>query len=229
MSQPTVILLLAYSCLAATSGMCSASSPKADQNPPQHNTLASRPQRYRIQPGDVVDIVFPLATTFDQTISVQPDGYLGLKGAGEIKISDLTIPEVTSAVRAAYSQIMLDPQFTLVLKDFAKPMYTVSGEVKNAGAKELRGQVTVMQAVMGAGGFTADAKNSQVLLFRRLPNNWYEVKQMNAKQMLTSKNLNEDETVQAGDIIYIPKSKMGKISRFLPSTSVGSYIAPGLP
>jgi protein involved in polysaccharide export with SLBB domain len=209
--------------------MCSAAGRKDVDQQSHTRPFVDRNSRYRIHPGDVLDIVFPLASDFNQTIAVQPDGYLGLRGAGEIKISDMTLPEVSTAVRAAYSQVMLNPTFTLTLKDFAKPLYTVAGEVKNPGGRELRGEVTVMQAVMGAGGFTVDAKNSQVLLFRHLPDNWYEVKQMNVKHMLKSKNLSEDVFVQAGDIIFVPKSFIGKISRFMPSSSVGSYIPLAIP
>lgn len=180
--------------------------------------------RYLLRAGDTLELTFPFAADFNQLVSVEPDGYLGLRGVGEIKVAGLTLPAVEDSIRTAYAKIMKNPQFSLTLKDFAKPFYIVAGEVKSGGTKELRGDVTVMQALMSTGGFTADAKHSRVLVFRRLPHGWYEVKELNAKRMLSSGNLNEDVRVQDGDIIFVPKSKFGKVNRFIPVYSLSSYM-----
>lgn len=196
--------------------------------PSERATLPGKPEaRYLLRAGDVLELTFPFASDFNQTLSVQPDGYLGLRSVGEIKVAGMTLPAVEESVRAAYAKIMNDPQFSLTLKDFAKPFYIVAGELKSPGTKELRGEVTVMQALMSTGGFTADAKHSRVLVFRRLPNEWYEVKELDAKRMLSSGNLNEDVRVQDGDIIYVPKSTFGKVNRFIPVYSLSSYMGAG--
>jgi protein involved in polysaccharide export with SLBB domain len=86
-----------------------------------------------------------------------------------------------------------------------------------------------MQVLMGAGGgFTDNAKHSQVIVFRRMPNDWYEVKQLDAKKMLQSKDLSEDIYVKDGDIIFVPKNFLGKIERFIPTYSLSSYVNPAL-
>jgi polysaccharide export outer membrane protein len=223
-AMPFVVFLAAQS-LGFTANARGAIGQSADSVP----TPAERDPRYQIHASDVMELVFPYATDFNQTITVQPDGYLGLRGVKEIKVVGMTVPQVTDAIRASYSQIMNDPQFTLTLKDFAKPTYTVAGEVKGGGAKELRGRLTVMQVLMGAGGgFTDNAKHSQVIVFRRMPNDWYEVKQLDAKKMLKSKDLNEDLYVKDGDIIFVPKNFLGKIDRFIPRYSLSSYVNPAL-
>lgn len=41
--------------------------------------------RYRIEPGDSFDVSFELSPEFNQTVSVQPDGYVTLRGVGDLK------------------------------------------------------------------------------------------------------------------------------------------------
>jgi polysaccharide export outer membrane protein len=215
-------------CLAATPQ--NSNAPNSPAQPKDAiPSAAERDPRYQLHASDVIELVFPYAADFNQTVTIQPDGYLGLRGVEEIKVVGMSLPQMTAAIKASYAHIMIDPQFTVTLKDFAKPMYTVAGEVKGGGTKELRGRLTVMQVLMGAGGgFTDNAKHSQVIVFRRMPNDWYEVKQLDAKKMLQSKDLSEDIYVKDGDIIFVPKNFLGKIERFIPTYSLSSYVNPAL-
>ena len=57
------------------------------------------------------------------------------------------------------------------------------------GKYDLRGDTTVSAAVAMAGGFTQDAKHSQVLLFRRVNDSWSSVTKLDVKHMLKTRNL----------------------------------------
>ena len=63
----------------------------------------------------------------NQTITVQPDGYITLKSAGTIVAEGLTIPELTEKIRQAYSGVLHDPIITIELKDFDKPYFIAAG------------------------------------------------------------------------------------------------------
>src|SRR5258705_11245149 len=39
---------------------------------------------YRLHKSDVVEVKFTFSPEFDQTVTVRPDGYVALKGSGEI-------------------------------------------------------------------------------------------------------------------------------------------------
>ena len=49
-----------------------------------------------------------------------------------------------------------------MLKDFEKPYVLASGEVTRPGKYELRGDLTVSEAVAMAGGLTHEARHTQV-------------------------------------------------------------------
>ena len=189
-------------------------------------TLQHRNQRYRLHSADVLELSFPFTPEFNQTITVQPDGFITLRGAEDIRVEGQTLPEVSNSLRIAYSRVLHNPVINIELKDFEKPYFIVGGEVGHPGKFDLRDETTVAQAVAIAGGLRDSAKHSQVLLFHRVPKGWMQAKRLNLKKMLHDANLEEDAYLQAGDFLYIPKNTFSKIQRFIPSSSMGMYASP---
>src|SRR5438477_4494515 len=89
----------------------------------QEPTFQERHPRYRIHVGDVIAFNFSFTPDFNQTVTVQPDGFITLRAVGDIQIEDKTTPEVVEAVRAAYGKVLHDPVITVELKDFEKPYF----------------------------------------------------------------------------------------------------------
>lgn len=188
--------------------------------------LPHRNARYQLSEGDVLDLDFPFTPEFNQTITVLPDGYVSLRGVGSLRVEGETVPELRRSLQRVYSKILRQPVITVVLKDFEKPYFIVGGQVRNPGKFDLRGDKTVMQAIDIAGGFTGNAKHSQILLFRKVSDDWVEVKKLNLKAMLRGKNLNEDPHLRPGDMLFVPKNTVSKIKQFIPSTGMGLYYNP---
>src|SRR5580704_16574610 len=76
---------------------------------------------YRLCKSDVVAISFTFSPEFDQTVSVQPDGYVTLKGVKQLPAEGVTVPELQAAIGRAYVGVLHDPEVTIVLQDFDKP------------------------------------------------------------------------------------------------------------
>ncbi len=179
--------------------------------------LQERSPRYRLRKGDTFDLDFALSPEFNQTVAVQPDGYITLKGVGSIYVEGQTVPELTETVKTAYAKILHDPVITVALKDFEKPYFIAAGQVGKPGKYDLRSDLTVTEAVAIAGGFNDKAKHSQVVLFRPLPGGGYEAKLLNVKKLLATRNLSEDVQLQPGDMLYVPQNALSKIRPFLPT------------
>ena len=178
---------------------------------------------YRLAKSDSVDVSFAFAPEFNQTVTVQPDGFITLRDAGHLVAEGLTAPELENAITTAYAPTLHEPKVTVVLKDFERPYFIASGEVTHPGKYELRGPTTVSAAIAMAGGFTQQSKHSQVVLFRRVSPALLETRVLNVKQMLNRHNLNEDLCLQPGDYVFVPRSTVSKIMRFVPATSMGLY------
>ena len=204
---------------AASDNAATLDSTKASSSP----QLQPRDSRYHLAAGDTFDLGFELSPEFNQTVTVQPDGYVTLKAIGDIKVAGQTVPELTQTLRSAYGKMLNDPLIAVVLKDFEKPYFIADGQVGHPGKYEMRGTVTLTEAVAIAGGFTENAKHSQVLLFRRVNEQWVSAKIFNVKQMQKSGDLHEDPTLHPGDMLVVPKNALSKIRPFLPNTGMGAY------
>lgn len=185
--------------------------------------LQRRGERYRLCPSDVISLTFPITPEFDQTVSIEPDGYVNLTGAGDVHLAGLTTAESAAAVKAAYAKVLHDPIVTVALKDFNKPYFIVNGQVKSPGKFDLRGATTATEAIAMAGGFNDAAKHSQVLLFRRVNDNWYAVEKLDLKKILQGHNVQEDPEIRSGDMLFVPQNAISKIERFIPRTGMGAY------
>lgn len=181
---------------------------------------------YRLRASDVVEISFTVAPEFNQSLTVQPDGYVLLKDAGMVRAEGMNLNEFRGAVEKAYQGYLHDPEVAVVLKDFEKPYYVVGGQVGRPGKYELRSEVTVSEAVQIAGGLTSQAKHSEVILFRRVNDELVETRVLNLKQMMKERRLKEDARLEPGDMIFVPQNTISKIDRFITRSSASLYMDP---
>ena len=189
-------------------------------------TFQERYPRYRLRPGDVLELNFLFSPEFNQSVIIQPDGYVNLRGVADLRVQDKTVPDVVELLQAAYSKILRDPAITVELKEFEKPYFVVGGEVTKPGKYDLRGDTTVLEAITIAGGVSDKSRTSQVLLFRRVSNDWVEVKEVDMRRMLRERDLSEDLHLRPGDMVLVPKSTFSKLARFIPVPSLGMYFNP---
>lgn len=189
--------------------------------------FSEREPRYRLQPSDVVEIHYRYTPEFDQTVTVQPDGFANLQIVGDLKLQGFTIDQLKAAILEKASLRLKDPEVTLVLKDFEKPYFVVGGEVANPGKFEMRGQVTAVQAIAMAGGFkTASAKHSQVILFRRVGADLAQTQILNLKAAMSTSAKEPLSDLRPGDMLIVPQNRISKIERFVKWGTYGIYANP---
>jgi polysaccharide export outer membrane protein len=178
----------------------------------------SEENRYKLRSGDTIDITFVYVPDFNQTITIQPDGYVTLRAVGDMRAGGLTLPEIKKLVETKYGVIMKDPDVSIEIKDFEKPFFLAQGEVQKPGKYELRSDTKLSEAVAIAGGLSTSAKHSQVLLFRRNEGGQIDVKEIDLKKVLHGKDLSADVNIQAGDMVFVPKSRVSKLKEFATLT-----------
>lgn len=195
-----------------------------DQRAPRLTTVTE--ERYRLQPGDVLEIQYRYSPEFNQTVTVQPDGYVSLEIGGDLKVAGLTIEQTRQVVLRRASARLREPVATIVLKEFQRPYFVVAGEVAQPGKIEMRERVTAIQAIMLAGGLKETARSSQVVVFRKINSDVAEVRVLNLKSIRRTSDLENDLTLQPGDMIYVPRDRMSKVERFMKLASVAAFMAP---
>jgi len=183
-------------------------------------------ERYLLQPGDVLDIQYRYTPEFNQTISVQPDGYISLQIGGDLKVSGRNLNEVSDLILTKARPRLAAPELTVILKEFQKPYVVVAGEVPQPGKFELREKLTAIQAVLLAGGFKDSAKSSQIVVFRKLNADTAEVRTLNFKTLRHTSDLENDLTLQPGDMILVPRNRISKIERYVRLASLAAFLNP---
>ncbi|MCU1272501.1 MAG: polysaccharide export protein [Acidobacteriaceae bacterium] len=181
---------------------------------------------YRLRKSDVVEIRFTFSPEFDQTVTVQPDGFVALKAMGDVFAEGSTISELRDSVRSAYATTLRDPEVSVILSDFERPFFLAGGQVGHPGKFELRSPISVAEAIAIAGGFTEQSKHSQVVLFRKVTDGIVEARVLNMKAMLASRNLEEDLELKPGDMVFVPQNRISKIRKFLPVSSLSTFFTP---
>ncbi len=184
----------------------------------------TRNELYKIQQSDTLELTFTFAPEFNQTVTVQPDGFISLRMVGSLRAAELSVPAFTSQVETAYAGILNQAEVSVSLKEFEHPYFLAAGEVGKPGKYDLRGDTTLLQATAIAGGLTDRAGASQVILFRSASEGYVETKIVDLKRILRDRSLAEDIRLRRGDMLYVPKSRLAKIERFIPSSNLGMYL-----
>jgi polysaccharide biosynthesis/export protein len=181
---------------------------------------------YRLCKSDVVEIGFPFSPEFDQTLSVQPDGFMTLKGAPQLYAEGLNVVQLREAIQRSYTGVLHDPEVTIILKEFDKPSFIAAGDVVRPGKYELRSDITLTEAIAMAGGFTQRAKHSQVVLFHHVTDDLVEARMVDVKALLKSRALSEDVHLRPGDMLFVPQNLMSKVKQYMPASGLSLYLNP---
>jgi len=218
MRRIVAIALVTFTLSLAVAAQKQSAQP---QSPPRLGTFGND-IRYTLNPGDVLDIQYRYTPEFNQTVTVQPDGYISLQIGGEVKVAGRDLAQVRNLILAQVRTRLESPELIVILKEFQKPYVVVAGEVVQPGKLELREKLTAVQAVLMAGGFKDSAKSSQILVFRKLNADTAEVRSLNFKTLTRTRDLENDLTLQPGDMILVPRNRISKLERYVRIASLAS-------
>ncbi|HKX30249.1 MAG TPA: polysaccharide biosynthesis/export family protein [Blastocatellia bacterium] len=189
----------------------------------QNRPTLRTPARYQVQAGDVLEVQYRYTPEFNDTVTVQPDGFVTLPLIGDLAVGGLTLDQVRVAILHKAEVKLNEPELNIKLREFERPTISVFGEVERPGRIELHGSLTAMEALAAAGGFKPSAKHSQVVLFRKLDAKWAESRELNLGRSLSDRNLTEDLDLRPGDLLYVPKNRLSKVE---PITKIASLSYP---
>jgi polysaccharide biosynthesis/export protein len=203
--------------------MVSASAMSEVQDPKLHPR-----DRYRLHTGDSLLLQYRLSPELNETVTIGPDGYVDLNVAGAVKLQGLTLLEAHDLIVRLDSARLNSPELTIELKDFQRPYVVVAGQVINPCRIEMREDMTAIQAVMLAGGFRDSAKESKIVLFRRLnsKSDMAEVHVLNLHNIRKTAQLEHDMALQPGDVLYVPENTVTQFGKFMriPNFSMSSGV-----
>ncbi len=184
------------------------------------------PPLYRLAAGDSFDLNFRYTPEFNQTVVIQPDGRAVVNVAGELQAAGLTVQQLHDEIAQLAAAKLVNPDFTVALKDFERPRFVVAGEVATPGKFDLRGPTTALQAILLAGGQKETASMSHVVLFRHVGGDLMEVHHLNFGKIDYGKHLGGDMLLEPGDMILVPRDNVAKFGRYIRTFNLGVYFNP---
>src|SRR5881398_3223417 len=95
-SLAVVLVLVSYAVLPAQTAPIAGKIVRPDNERPQ--LKMHKEERYKLVPGDVIDIAYRYTPEFNQTVTIQPDGFVGLQIVGDIKLGGLTLEDARKKI-----------------------------------------------------------------------------------------------------------------------------------
>ena len=198
---PIHLCLLLLAILAAIG--CQSAGPKAVGNPDDLTSGTIATNLMQLREGDVLRIAFENVTNLNTTVAIPLDGTISLQLIGQTKVTGKTVPELQTSLIALYEPHIKSTEIT-VTRVSSAASYTVGGAVARPGKLPLERPLTVLEAVMEAGGVViARAKVSEVSVFR-IENGKRINYQFNLKNALRGKELSLFY-IKPFDVIYVPE------------------------
>ena len=179
-----------------------APQPDASQKPAAA-TLSGVDADYKIGPQDVLRIDVWKEPDISRTIPVRPDGKVSLPLLNDVQAAGLTAMQLAGSLRDSLSKYLTTPQVTVTVTEINSRRVYITGEVTHAGALPLLPNMTVLQALSSAGGFTQFAKVKNIYVLRT--ENGKQVKHpFNYKEVVKGNLAEQNISLQPGDVIVVP-------------------------
>jgi len=166
------------------------------------NTVATDPD-YKIGPQDMLRIDVWKEPDISRVVPVRPDGKITLPLVNDVQASGLTTNQLAAKIAEGLKKYITSPQVTVGVTEINSRRIFVSGEVGHPGAFPLLPNMTVLQALSSAGGFTQFAREKKIYILRM--EDGKQVKHpFNYKDVISGKNVEQNIMLEGGDIIVVP-------------------------
>ncbi len=165
---------------------------------------AASADEFRIGAGDVLQIVvWKEVEASVPDVSVRVDGMVSLPYVKEVQLAGLTPSEAEQMLTERYARFIKDPDVTVVVKQINSTKIYVMGAVRREGALPLRSSMTVLQAIIEAGGLSEYAKQSKIYILR--PENGKQTRlPFDYAAVIKGERVEQNIPLQSGDSIVVP-------------------------
>jgi len=185
--------------LALVFGCQTHNPPPAPLGLPGTNTT----EIIRLREGDVLRISFPANANLNTTQPVRRDGMISMPLVGELKAAGKTPKELEKELVEAYSTQLLSKEVTVEVQSSTFPIY-VSGAVLRPGKVVFDHPVTVLDAIMEAGGPDYTRANLKNVTVTRLEEGQYKTYTLNVRKMQDGKQA-RPFYLKPSDIVRVPE------------------------
>jgi polysaccharide biosynthesis/export protein len=136
-----------------------------NMNPQPVESLTSDPS-YSIGAEDVLTIDVWKEPEFSRILPVRMDGKISLPLLNDLQAAGLTPTQLGSEITERLRAELVNPQVTVIVAKMKSQRVYILGQVTRVGIYPLEPNMTAVQALSGAGGFTPFANLKKIYILR---------------------------------------------------------------
>lgn len=163
---------------------------------------------YRLNPGDVIEVMVWENPQFRKQLTVDPDGNVHYLFIGTMPVAGFTISEVKSKMKDVLSRFITAPTIEVIPISLNSMKYTLLGMVGKPGIYATNGTSTVLDVIARAGGLKSGVSQGSMIdladLDRAMLVRQGKLIPVDFKRLLYEGALTQNVKVENADLLYIP-------------------------
>jgi polysaccharide export outer membrane protein len=158
---------------------------------------------YKLQPGDVLQVVVWKETDLQSEVLIRPDGGVSFPLAGDLQAAGLTTDQLRAALEERVRKLIPDAVVTVSVKAPNGNQIYVIGKVNKPGDFPLLRPTDVMQALSLAGGATPFASTNRIRVLHRDGSRQTSIR-FRYGDVAKGRHLEQNVLLQSGDTVIVP-------------------------
>jgi polysaccharide biosynthesis/export protein len=131
------------------------------------NPIPVDSDKYVITQEDVLSILVWKEDALSQQVTVRTDGKISLPLIDEVQAAGLTPLQLRDQIVGKLKGFVENPVVTVIVKQPRPIKVYISGQIEKPGEYELLGDVSFLQLISLAGGFTLWANQKKIILIQK--------------------------------------------------------------
>ena len=163
---------------------------------------------YAVGPGDVIQIFVWRNPELTVTIPVRPDGKFSSPLVEDMVAVGKTPSQLARDVETVLAEYIRSPQVNVIVTQPASTLnqIKVMGQVKNPQALAYREGMTVLDAILAAGGLAEFAAGNRTKLIRTVDGKQEEIR-LRLGNLIDGGDMRQNLTLRPGDVLLVPQSR----------------------
>jgi polysaccharide export outer membrane protein len=158
---------------------------------------------YVIGPEDELIISVWKEPDISRSVPVRPDGKISLALLNDVQATGRTPMQLGSDITEKLKNFISEPQVTVIVTKINSQRIFVVGEVPRTGSYTLLPDMTAVDAISSAGGFTPFAKRTKIYILRKENGKMVSIP-FNYKEVVKNRKSDQDVLLKPGDRIVVP-------------------------
>jgi len=203
-----------------------ATSSEVDNGAQVRDIMRRFRETYRLGPDDELAIrVLKQPDYSMERVKVSPVGMIFHPLLGEINVAGLTVEQLKKQLTIELSEYVLDPNVYIELLVAQSAKIGVIGEIARPGILIMTRPMTVVDAIVEAGGITDMGKKSAVTVLRQPLDGNKQLITVNVKRIFEAKARPEENiALQAGDTVIVHGNTMKTLTKITSVTGLASLL-----